>query len=546
MDLLFFPIMVLAILAPAALLRRRYDLPEALALGALVSLGGWSALALARFLLLLPVSTPRTVGLIALTSSVGAGIAAARVLVGGRQSDSPRLTNERQILAVAGGAALLVVGLEAVVPHFGIANLYYDWWEHFDLARFYHAPVDLARHYQDGYSVTSRTPVFNLLTSLGLTAFGDRFSVFQVGTAALAWLWVLPAMLLARRFLENQGLRLVAVLALSPLMLFAGTYPWPKGLVAFFALLSLDRFLALRQRGSLSAGSEGMQFGLASGLTLMTHEGFAGYLVPLFALLVWDRLRARAAWKPLLTACLFSALVALPWYGWAVAEYGLRGGLIGYPEPGYGGPMLWLMDHIVIIVSSVVPITVLFHAYADNALQQLFVAYLRTAVGLLGVAFFLRVLARAVQRTASAKRGAGPLLGFALAGIGSTTLLLNGWGNGWASAESVFIPAMVALLIGAVARAPLTEGMLALSAVECLAILIAAIGYLWSPVSATEPNAQLAAIEQVRFLGQDAWPVGLALLLTGAASSLYAAYAFRLPGRKKEPHAGWREAPSVV
>jgi len=538
MDIVFFPVMVLAVLAPGALFWHRRELPEALALGALVSLAGWSSIAFGRFLLMLPSSSPRAVGLIALAVSVAAGGGVGFHL---RRRARPPIQvpepNRSRVLAVIAGAALLAVGLETAVPHFGIANLYYDWWEHFDLARFYSTAGELSRRYQDGYTVTSRTPVFNLLTSLGLTVFGDRFTIFQLGTAALAWLWVLPSILLARRFVRDRGLELVALLALSPLLLFATTYGWPKGLVAFFALLSLDRFFVLREKATLEPGLAA-QFGLSAGLTLMTHEGFAGYLLPLFGLLLWDCVRSRLRWSSLLTAVAVALFVALPWYAWAASQYGLKGGLIGYPEPGYGGALLWLLDHIVILVSSAVPITVLFHAYGDNLLQQVFVAYLRTAVGLLGVAFFLRLLARALQRHASSSAGLGPVLAFALAGIVSTTMLLNGWGNGWASAESVFIPAMVALLIVALARAPLTEGMLAVGALECLIILIAAVGYMWSPVSAGEPNARLAAIEQVRFLGQDAWPIGLTLCLAGVATSLYVLYGFRLRGNKKSPAPG--------
>ena len=543
MDIVFFPVMVLAVLAPAALFWRRHELPEALALGALVSLAGWSSIAFGRFLIMLPASSPRAVGLIALALSAATASGVGFLLMRRARPhvDLPE-PNQSRVLAVIAGAALLAVGLEAAVPHFGIANLYYDWWEHFDLAGFYSTAGELSRHYQDGYTVTSRTPVFNLLTSLGLTFFGDRFTIFQLGTAALAWLWVLPAILLARRFLRDRGLELIALLALSPLLLFATTYGWPKGLVAFFALLSLDRFFVLREKATLEPGVAA-QFGLAAGLTLMTHEGFAGYLLPLFGLLLWDCLRSRARFSTLLTAGAVALLVALPWYAWAASQYGLKGGLIGYPEPGYGRPLLWLLDHVVILVSSAVPITVLFHAYGDSPLQQLLVAYLRTAVGLLGAAFFLRVLARSLRRSAPSAEGTGPLAGFALAGIASTTLLLNGWSAGWASAESVFIPALLALLLIAVSRTPLTRGMLTVAAVESVLILAVAIAYMWSPGSADEPNARLAAIEQIRFLGQDTWGLGVALLILGVAATLYGAFGLRV--HKKEPRAGWREAPLV-
>ncbi len=547
MDLVFYPLMVVALLAPAAFFWRRHEFLEGLAMGALVSLAGWAALAYGRFLVLLPPSTARGIGIAALASALVATAAVGRLAGWSHPAVLAPPAGRRSIIAILAGAALLVLGLEAVLPHFGIANLSYDWWEHFDLARFYHAPADLARVYRDGYTVTSRTPLFNLLTSLPLTVFGDRFSVFQVATAAIGWLWVIPALLLARRVLADQGPRLVSLLTLSPLVLFATAYGWPKGLVTFFVLLALDRFLAFRKADPAEAGPLAVQLGLASGLTLMTHEGFVGYLIPLYALLAFDVIARRRRWTSMATACLVGGLAALPWYAWAIAQYGVRAALIGYPEPGYASPGLWLLDHVVIVVSSAVPITILFHAFGRDPVQQLLVAYLRTAVGLLGAAFLLRLLARVVRRPVAAgpRTQAGPLIAFAVAGTLTTTLLLNGWANGWASAEAVLIPAMVALLIVAVARAPLTQAMAAIAAAECLLVVAVAIAYMWSPASSGEPNAQLAVITQTRFLGHDTWGLALPLMLAGAALSLSAAVGWRLAAQKKEPRAGWHEAPSV-
>ncbi|HEY0492132.1 MAG TPA: hypothetical protein VGD57_01515, partial [Candidatus Dormibacteraeota bacterium] len=176
MDLLLFPVMLFALLAPAALFRGRHQLPEALALGALVSLALWSVIAFGRFLLLLPPSSSRTLGLFATALTLAGGLGIASLCLR-RPRQAVRLAenSRRQVLVLICGAVLLAMGVEATLPHFGIANLYYDWWEHFDLARFYSNGGDLFRHYQDGYTVTSRTPVFNLLTGLCLTAFGDRF-----------------------------------------------------------------------------------------------------------------------------------------------------------------------------------------------------------------------------------------------------------------------------------------------------------------------------------------------------------------------------------
>ncbi|MDQ6885354.1 MAG: hypothetical protein M3077_14140 [Candidatus Dormibacteraeota bacterium] len=546
MDLLFYPVMLAAILAPTLAFSRRHDLLDALALGATASVTGCAVLAFGRFLLLLPASSPRTVGLVTLGIVLVCGCAFVIRLTGGRSAASHPGPPASMMVLVLVGAALGALGVEAIVPHFGIANSYYDWWEHFDLARFYLAPGDLFRHYLDGYGVTSRTPVYNLATSLALSLFGDRFSVFQVATAALAWLWVMPAMLLALRFLHDQGIRLVALLAVSPLILFATTYGWPKGLVTFFALLALDRFLALRQAAPGDAVCLATQFGLAGGMTLMTHQGFIGYLLPLYGLLAWDAFRRRRFSAPLAIACTVSALVALPWYAWATAQYGLGAALVGYPLSSYATPMLWLVDHLIIVVSSAVPLGIPLRAFGATPLQEVFIAYLRTAVGLLGVAFFLRLLARAVGRSQLRPAGFAPVIGFACSGIVTTTLLLNGWGNGWASADSVFLPAMLALVVVALARAPLTEGMIRIALAECLVVLAAAIIYLWSPASLAEPNARLAVALRVPFLGHDVFWFGIGLVLLAVALSLMAIYGLRVPlAQKKSPAPGGARLPDL-
>ncbi|MDQ6710360.1 MAG: hypothetical protein M3Z11_07355 [Candidatus Dormibacteraeota bacterium] len=509
-------------------------------------MSGCAALAFGRFLLMLPESSPKTVGLVTLGVVLVCGCALVIRTARGSGRASHRGQPPQAVVLTLAGAALLALGLEAVVPHFGIADYYYDWWEHFDLARFYLAPGDRFRRYLDGYGVTSRTPVYNLVTSLALSLFGDRFSVFQLATAALGWLWVMPAMLLARRFLHEQGIRLVALLALSPLILFATTYTWPKGLVTFFSLLALDRFLALRRAGPGQAASLAAQFGLAGGMTPMTHQGFIGYLLPLYGLLAWDAFVRRRSPAPLTIACAVGALVALPWYAWATAQYGLSTALAGYPVSSYATPMLWLVDHIIVVVSSAVPLGIPLRAFGATPLQEVFITYLRTAVGLLGIVFFIRLLARSLGRSPSRPTGVAPVIGFAISGILTTTLLLNGWGNGWASAESVFIPAMVALVVVALARVPLTEGILRIALAECLALLAVAIVYMWSPASLAEPNARLAIALRVRFLGQDVLWLGLVLLLLAATLSLMAIYGFRpILAQKKSPAPGGARLPDL-
>ena len=73
LDLLFYPVMAGAVLLPVAWVRRRLRDPlEALALGAGYGVLLCAGVGLARFFLVLPSSTARTIGLVALAASAGA------------------------------------------------------------------------------------------------------------------------------------------------------------------------------------------------------------------------------------------------------------------------------------------------------------------------------------------------------------------------------------------------------------------------------------------------------------------------------------------
>jgi hypothetical protein len=514
LDLVFYPVMLSALLIPCVWFLKRHDAIEGLALGACVAIAALGSVALARFFLLLPSGTPRLYGMIALALTIGALAVLARVCgLRGRPpiADHPARVGLPVVIAVAA----TTLGIEASVPHFGIAMLYYDWWEHFDLARFYEAPTALWRVYQDGSTVTSRTPLFNLLGSLALSLFGDRFTILQVLTASMGWLWALPAALLARRFLQDKSATWVALLALSPLILFSTTYTWPKGLAIFFVLLALERFLALRQAASLDAPPIALQLGLASGLAVMAHAGYAAYLVPVYALLARDAFRVRWRRWTLAVGCVAAVLVALPWYAWAVAQYGWRMGLLGYPQPGYASPVLWLIDHVTIVASSLLPIDIVVPGISGDPVQAFFIAYMRTASGLLGAAFLVRLLARALRGGAAPDREIRPLLAFGLGGMLIATVLINGWGNGWASAQAVLIPALLTLTLAGLRRASMTTAMARVAFSECAAVVGLALLFLWSGAASSQPNARLTSIEHIRFLGQDAWPLGIALLLAG-------------------------------
>jgi len=517
LDLLLFPLMVGALLLPALGLPRRRDPLEALMLGAGLGCLLWGAVALARFFLLLPAGVPRTAGVLALGTALILGLSLARLAHGAPWQPQPTVLHSRELALAISAVAALTLGLQAALPHYGVAMHLYDWWVHFDLARFYRAPGAFERVYSDGATIASRTPLFDLLGALPLTYLGNRFTVFQVFTAVVGWLWVLPLARLAGRLLGTRTPSVVALLGLSPLLLHSHTYTWQKGLVTFFVLLALDRLLALSEDPS---NTTAFQLGLFSGAAVMTHAGFAGYVLPAFAFVACDAWRARRLWSAWLLTALGAVLVALPWCTWVVAQYGWSS-LVSYPRAPYASAGVWIVDHLLVVTTNILPlrfvIDLVSHDFAFA--RDVFIVYLGSATGLLGMAFLFRALmACAKPRLPAAVRA--PLLVCAGSGMLLATLLVPGPARD--SANVLYTPGLLLLALIVLRVVPLSPGVLLAAMVECVVVGAAVLAWMWSPASLAEGNARLAGQLGIGFLGRETWPFGLALLTTGTAACLAA------------------------
>src|SRR5437763_1493633 len=388
MDLLFYPLVLAALLLPVIWVGRRHtDHVETLALAAGYGVLGAAAIGLARFFVALPASTPRLAGLLAFGLCVVAAVILWKVAASShgdvaiQRSDTPaRRSGALQrirvslLLAVV-SAALISVGIEASLPHYDLAERYCDWFVHFDLARVFHAATaaDLGRHWGEA-TVTTRTPLYNLVGSLALTYLGDRLAVFQVFTAAVAWLWILPFALLARRLVGGWAPAVTALAGLSPLVLHTTTYASSKGLVTFFALLALtlprDRYVAhpietyflvfigtatgllgvayllralaqnLNRRTRIRAGSlEAPVLWFAAGGILVAdllHEGVVSnnagtFCVPGLLVLMLLALRANPLTRAFLIVSLVETIafeLAVLWWAWSPAGGGRPNALV--------------------------------------------------------------------------------------------------------------------------------------------------------------------------------------------------------------------------
>ena len=134
MDLLFTPVVIGALLLPSLWFWRRHEPLEALMLGASVGIAALGAVALGRFFALLPTGTPKLAGALGLGVAT-AGFAGLTAWSLKRRAGRSRPARPTALLAGAGVAAM-TIGVEATVPHYGVALLFWDWFEHFDIAQF--------------------------------------------------------------------------------------------------------------------------------------------------------------------------------------------------------------------------------------------------------------------------------------------------------------------------------------------------------------------------------------------------------------------------
>ncbi len=218
------------------------------------------------------------------------------------------------LAAVFGLAYLHLVCIQALLPAYRGSYWFFDWWMHFDEACVFlgDRPVDTV--WANGYTLASRTPLFNLATAFVMGLAGHDFDIYQLASAATNVCFVLPLYLLVRD-LFGRGAAWLALL-LAPLnlwMLHNAWFTWPKMLATYYLVLGLHFYLrSLRQRrADPGRGAEYFFcFVVSSLLGFLTHQVGAVYVLPLLLHAVVMALRDRA-YRPRLSELLACALAAL-------------------------------------------------------------------------------------------------------------------------------------------------------------------------------------------------------------------------------------------
>ncbi|AOS44545.1 hypothetical protein Verru16b_01608 [Lacunisphaera limnophila] len=315
-DHLLFLAAITGLGVPWLTLLRRWPAPERLALavgaalltGWLVGFGLYTAGVPLRWFWLAPALG---------TALALAGPQAIRALLA-----------DAAVRRLAGQWALLAVwclGWQMLVVNYSGAAWQRDWFEHYDRAHFF-----LARWPQDFlflnvYPLPARPPLVNVWSAVLLGGSGGAFYHHQVFLTLLSSLVFLPLAVLAQAWHDDRrtSWRLLLVLMASPLLVQNATFPWTKLPAAFFVLLAWGQLCprpGAAEPGRLVAAA----LALAGGM--LAHYSTGPWILALLA--AWLATRRAELLRPgvrreVLAAVLLSALVFLPWVGWALAQYGL-------------------------------------------------------------------------------------------------------------------------------------------------------------------------------------------------------------------------------
>jgi 4-amino-4-deoxy-L-arabinose transferase-like glycosyltransferase len=154
------------------------------------------------------------------------------------------------------------------------------------------------------------------------------FAHFQVISAILSSLAFLPLGLIAVRLGGAGAARIAAVIVmLNPLFIQNCTYPWTKLPAAFFILAGLYFFLRVRSRDRGSRACA-VLCGVLLGAGVVTHYSAGPYVLAIgvgWLIMGWRRDWADGLGLSTALAALGGVLVLAPWFGWSIAEFGLRG-----------------------------------------------------------------------------------------------------------------------------------------------------------------------------------------------------------------------------
>ena len=216
-----------------------------------------------------------------------------------------------------------LVSVQLCVPIYSGSDWYGDWWMHYDIAQFYLGEKAGNTIYFGAYTVTSRTPLFNLFVSYYLGFWGDGFSVYQLVATlpSIFFLTVIPLFLDAKKVILA-----IILMALNPYMNHMTIFPWPKILTSLYIIAGIYFYLQIRKKAeSRFFTSTGLYCGISLGLAILGHPSALIYVIAIAIDNLWlNRDKILTVIRQLTLPLVSTFAVLLPWILWGVNRYGLR------------------------------------------------------------------------------------------------------------------------------------------------------------------------------------------------------------------------------
>jgi hypothetical protein len=216
---------------------------------------------------------------------------------------------------------ILLLCAQLIVPIYGGAFMFGDWWMHYDIAQFYLGLRPLDTLYLGRYTIPSRTPLFNLFASFFLGSYNNSFAVYQV-TAIIPGVALLGTVV---PLLDKRALRLgLALVIFNPFLVTMSLYPWPKVLTATCILTSLYYFTRWDMAHDRRDWRSLIGWGVWTGFAIFTHSSAVFYALGALVVYVWHRRHrpfAAIARGTIAFAVACSALA--PWLLWVWSTYGI-------------------------------------------------------------------------------------------------------------------------------------------------------------------------------------------------------------------------------
>jgi len=231
----------------------------------------------------------------------------------------------RQIVFGFAFLLLWTLSILSMIRHYSGGGWAVDWLEHFQRTLFFlhRFPTDTPIFSE--YQLAARPPMMNLLGAFFLAQTGDRFELFQVAFMFLNLLVFLSCCLIAPALGPGGRRRivpLVALFALSPLVMQNATYTWTKLLAGFYVILALWFYVRGWRKHDKSRVIAAFAF-LAAGL--LVHYSTGPYLVFVALHYIFVLFRQRDdKWRELAAVVGLSGMLLVTWIGWSIAVYGAR------------------------------------------------------------------------------------------------------------------------------------------------------------------------------------------------------------------------------